>query len=86
MEKQEAKNDVEDNTPVRSALEKCRGKTKREVLSKASKLNANDRLAIIDHFKIEPQNLAGTIASFWLKVERSGAGVDVLLGEPFFTE
>ena len=89
MEKENKDSDdvkIEKRKIVATALKKCRGKTKKEVLSGAEKLTSEERLAIIDHFKIEPQDLAGIVIHFWLELGKSAMDAEVLLGEAFFTE
>jgi len=71
---------------VRSALKKCKGNSKPEILKRASKLPIDERLAMIEYFEIEPQELASTLVLFWLNLEKSIPEHQALLGEAFFTQ
>jgi hypothetical protein len=46
-------------------LARCIGKTRAEVLKNASKLNAEERQALIKYFRVVPGRLAGAIIEFW---------------------
>lgn len=86
MAKKETEDNIKDKLTVASALKKCKGRTKKEILHQAAKLNAGERLAIMNFFEIEPQNLGSTIVLFWLEVEKGGKPFKTLLDEPFFVE
>ena len=68
------------------ALEKCRAETKVDVLKKASKLSAAERLSIIQYFKIPTHELGSTIIAFWLRHQKSASSAETLLNEAFYTE
>lgn len=51
-------------------LGKCEGRSRSEVLKNAPKLNASERLKLINYFEIDPKKLGDTIVFFWLHPSR----------------
>jgi len=71
---------------VIKALKSCKAYSRRRILYKASRLSAQQRLPLIEHFNIEPQELLGKIVLFWSQITSNKVGVDVAITQNLFTE
>lgn len=72
---------------ISKIIKRSQGTSRDEVLKKAAKLNAHERVALIKFFDIEPQDLAGTLVYFWLTpkkgIGKTGSGGPLIAGNEY---
>lgn len=74
---------MSDNSNIVKALTMCQGKNREEILNRAFKLNAAQRIALISYFDIEPHHLGAKIVQFWTWITRTNTTVSEGVGSFF---